>query len=72
MLERLNQELERRMRPIRIFPSRVSLLRMAATICMEQAEDWDNGRHYIKIEDKTALTNINQQHNISLPFLQSI
>jgi len=71
MLERLNQELERRMRPIRIFPSRASLLRMAANICMEQAEDWDNGRHYIKIEDEPTLTDINQQYNISLPFLQN-
>ena len=72
MLERLNQELERRMRPIRIFPSRESLRRMAATICMEQAEDWDNGRHYIKIEHERPFTESNHQHNMSLPILQNI
>ncbi len=52
-LERLNQELRRRMRVIRIFPHRWSCLRLAAALCQEQDEDWLTGKRYL---DMTLLS----------------
>lgn len=51
MLERLNQELKRRSRVIRIFPNEASCLRVLGTICMEQSEEWETGRRYLKMHD---------------------
>ena len=44
-LERLNQEIKRRTRVVRIFPNSASALRLIATLAMEQSEDWD--RRYL-------------------------
>ena len=44
-LERLNQEIKRRTRVVRIFPNPASALRLIATLAMEQNEDWD--RRYL-------------------------
>ena len=44
-LERLNQEIKRRTRVVRIFPNDASALRLIATLAMEQSEDWD--RRYL-------------------------
>ena len=44
-LERLNQEIKRRTRVVRIFPDPASALRLTATLAMEQNEDWD--RRYL-------------------------
>ncbi len=44
-LERLNQEIRRRTRVVRIFPNPASALRLIATLAMEQNEDWD--RRYL-------------------------
>jgi len=51
MLERLNQELKRRSRVIRIFPNEASCLRVLGTICMEQSEEWETGRRYLKMKE---------------------
>jgi putative transposase len=47
MIERLNQELKRRSRVIRIFPNDASCLRVLGTMCMEQSEVWESGRMYL-------------------------
>ena len=47
MIERLNQELLRRSRVIRIFPNESSCLRLFGSMCMEQSEQWETGRKYL-------------------------
>jgi putative transposase len=49
-LERLNQELKRRTRVVRIFPNRASLLRLVTALVMEQSEEWVSGRRYLDME----------------------
>ena len=46
-LERLNQELKRRTRVVRIFPHRESLLRLVTALALEQSEEWVSGRRYL-------------------------
>lgn len=48
MLERLNQELKRRSRTVRIFPDENSCLRLLGHICQEVSESWMN-TPYIKM-----------------------
>lgn len=52
-LERLNQELKRRTRVVRIFPNRDSLVRLVTALAREQSDEWISGRRYL---DMTALT----------------
>ena len=49
-LERLNQELKRRTRVVRIFPNRASLLRLVTALALEQSEEWVSGRRYLDME----------------------
>jgi putative transposase len=49
-LERLNQELKRRTRVVRIFPHRDSLLRLVTALAMEQSEEWVSGRRYLDMD----------------------
>jgi len=49
MLERLNQELRRRSRVVRIFPGIDSCERLLTAICQEISESW-MGKKYLKIE----------------------
>jgi|BarGraNGADG00312_1021997.scaffolds.fasta_scaffold22870_2 putative transposase len=44
-LERLNEEIKRRTRVVRIFPNEASALRLITALAMEQSEDWD--RRYL-------------------------
>jgi putative transposase len=46
-LERLNQEIKRRSRVVRIFPSRASCLRLVSALAIEQSEEWVTGRRYL-------------------------
>jgi transposase-like protein len=48
-VERLNQELKRRTRVVRIFPNRESLLRLVTALAMEQSEEWVSGRRYLDL-----------------------
>ena len=49
--ERLNEEIRRRERVIRIFPNRSSSLRLLGALLMEQDEQWSTGKRYF---DMTA------------------
>lgn len=48
--ERLNEELRRRERVIRIFPSRASVLRLLGALLMEIEEQWTTGHRYLAME----------------------
>ncbi|NLA26442.1 MAG: IS256 family transposase, partial [Firmicutes bacterium] len=50
ILERLNQEVRRRERVIRIFPNRESAIRLLGALLMEQDEIWSTGRLYFNME----------------------
>jgi putative transposase len=50
-VERLNEEIRRRERVIRIFPNRESVVRLLGALLMEQDEAWTTGKHYF---DMTA------------------
>ncbi len=53
-LERLNQELKRRTRVVRIFPNRDACLRLVSALCMEQSEEWLSGRCYLDMGELTG------------------
>jgi putative transposase len=46
-LERLNQEIKRRTRVVRIFPNPEACLRLVTALCVEQSEEWVTGRRYL-------------------------
>jgi len=50
-VERLNEEIRRRERVIRIFPNRQSVIRLLGALLMEQDEKWASGRKYLDMED---------------------
>ncbi len=50
-MERLNQELKRRTRVIRIFPNRDACLRLMTALCAEQSEEWESGRQYLDMTE---------------------
>jgi transposase-like protein len=54
-LERLNQEIKRRTRVVRIFPNRHSCLRLVSALAVEQSEEWITGRRYLDMEELREL-----------------
>jgi transposase-like protein len=46
-VERLNEEIRRRERVIRIFPNRESAIRLLGALLMEQDEQWSTGQRYL-------------------------
>jgi putative transposase len=48
--ERVNQELLRRTKVVRIFPNPASCLRLASALLKEWHEDWITGRRYLRME----------------------
>jgi putative transposase len=48
--ERVNQELLRRTKVVRIFPRPASCLRLASALLKEWHEDWITGRRYLRME----------------------
>jgi putative transposase len=52
-MERLSQELKRRTRVVRIFPTREACLRLVTALAMEQSDEWVTGRRYL---DASMLT----------------
>ena len=51
MVERLNQEIRRRERVIRIFPNVESAIRLLGAFLLERDEDWMTGRRYMDMTD---------------------
>ncbi len=49
-IERLNQEIRRRERVIRIFPNEASALRLMGALLIEQDEKWSTGRKYFEMD----------------------
>jgi len=49
-LERLNQEVKRRTRVVRIFPNRAAVERLVTALAMEQSEEWVSGRRYLDMD----------------------
>lgn len=50
MVERLNQEIKRRTRVVRIFPNSDACLRLITACCIEMSENWVTGRKYLDME----------------------
>jgi len=50
MLERLNQEVRRRERVVRIFPDAQSAVRLLEALLMEQDEAWATGGRYFDMQ----------------------
>ena len=50
MLERVNQELKRRSKVVRIFPNPASCVRLFSALLKEWHEDWVTGRKYLDME----------------------
>ncbi len=46
-LERVNQEIRRRTRVVRIFPNEAACLRLVSAIAMEISEEWEAGKAYL-------------------------
>lgn len=46
-VERLNEEIRRRERVIRIFPNRASVIRLLGALLLEQHEHWTTTHHYL-------------------------
>jgi len=53
-IERLNQEIKRRTRVVRIFPNEASCLRLVTALCQEQSEVWETERRYLIMEGVNA------------------
>ena len=53
MLERVNQEIKRRTRVIRIFPNEPACVRLVSTLMMELNQEWME-RLYLRMEEPTA------------------
>lgn len=59
-VERLNEEIRRRTRVVRIFPNREAALRLITALCVEQSEEWETGRRYLDmgpLEEETEASN---------------
>ena len=61
MLERLNAEIKRRTRVVRIFPNAESCLRLVRALCVEIHEDWLEDNRYLNMDL------LKEQHRERLP-----
>ena len=60
-IERLNQEIKRRTRVIRIFPNEASVLRMVSALCQEQSETWETERRYLIMDNTNDNAEVNKK-----------
>lgn len=49
-LERLNQELRRRTKVVRVFPNEAACLRLVSALAMETSDEWETGKTYLSFE----------------------
>jgi putative transposase len=49
-LERLNQELRRRTKVVRVFPNEAACLRLVSALAMETSDEWETGKTYLTFE----------------------
>jgi transposase-like protein len=54
LLERVNQEVRRRTRIVRIFPNEEACLRLVSAVLMEIDENWQVGHKYLRFGEKEA------------------
>ena len=59
-VERLNEEIRRRERVIRIFPNRESVIRLLGTLLMKIDEEWTTGRKYFNMDEYEAWKKMQQ------------
>ena len=50
-MERLNEEIRRRDRVIRIYPNRQSVIRLIGALLMEMDEKWQSGHKYLDMKE---------------------
>lgn len=55
MIERVNQELKRRTRVIRVFPNIASLLRLITARLSELSDDWETGKIYLNMNPPSQI-----------------
>lgn len=55
--ERLNEEIRRRTRVVRLFPNETSLLRLVSAVLAEKSEEWESGKVYLNMEDEWPVGN---------------
>lgn len=53
-MERLNEEVRRRERVIRIFPNRQSAFRLLGAYLIEMDDKWSSGRKYLDLQEYYA------------------
>ncbi len=54
-MERLNEEIKRRTRVVRIFPNAEACLRLVTALCVEQSEEWVSGRCYLGMNQQCTI-----------------
>ena len=60
MIERLNEEIRRREKVVRIFPDDASVMRLIGSLLLEKDEEWSSGRMYLDMK----------QYRENVPFLE--
>jgi transposase-like protein len=50
-LERVNQEVKRRTRIVRLFPNEASCLRLVTAVLMEISDEWETGKAYLTFDN---------------------
>ena len=71
-LERLNEEIRRRERVIRIFPNRESVIRLLGALLMEIDEKWASGHRYFDMTEYLEWAENRKRNSKSLAIIQQI
>jgi putative transposase len=69
-LERLNQEIKRRTRVVRIFPNRGACLRLVTALVVEQSEEWLTGRRYLDMEELRELRRSAERETVGVILME--
>ena len=64
-IERLNEEIRRRDRVIRIYPNKASAIRLNGALLIEHDEKWSAGRKYFDMDDYYDFINQDRAANNS-------